>query len=134
MAADETTPTLTPFTPADAAAVLALNQANVPEVGPLDERRLLALAAQADDFALQNLDLALLQVLSLPGACVRRGDCGDSDRSTGSDRSGRFDLRARCERKSGWKRLARRKGSKCRAGELVGRKPDGSHEHGRKRP
>lgn len=48
--------TIAPFTPDDAPEVLALNQANVPEVGPMDEAKLLALAAEADDLPVVKRD------------------------------------------------------------------------------
>ena len=41
---------LTPYAPGDAEDVLALNAANVPEVGPMDRRKLESLAAEADWF------------------------------------------------------------------------------------
>ncbi|WP_419190919.1 GNAT family N-acetyltransferase [Saltatorellus ferox] len=45
---DATGPSIRDYTPKDAAAVLALNQSNVPEVGTLDLPRLEKLIGQAD--------------------------------------------------------------------------------------
>lgn len=38
------------YSPSDAAAVLALNQANLPDVGPMDEEKLALLSAEAFSF------------------------------------------------------------------------------------
>jgi len=55
------------YTPADRSAVLAINDANVPEVGPLDDAKLDLLLDEAESFLVVEIDSVVVGLMVLLG-------------------------------------------------------------------